>query len=552
MPEKIFIGVAWPYANGSLHLGQIAGAYLPPDIFARYHRTAGNRVLMVSGSDQHGTPITVRAEQEGVAPQVIVDRYQAEFTESWKQLGITFDLFTSTGTKNHEQTVHEMFLRLLEKGYIYKGTMLQFYDSQAKRFLPDRYVEGECPRCGYQKARGDQCDNCGSTLDATDLINPVSRFTGTKPELRESEHFFFKQSAFNARLVEWLSTGKEHWRTHVRNFSLGLVREGLPDRAITRDLEWGVRLPVEDLGEGKRIYVWYEALMGYLSASKEWAAKQGAPEAWREFWEDPDCKTYYFIGKDNIVFHTILWPSWLMAYGGLNLPYDVPANQYVNFGGAKASTSLGTAPFLPNYIDRYDADTIRYYLAAIMPETSDADFSEDDLVRRNNEELVATWGNLVNRVLSPIARNFHGCVPDPGVLTAMDEDLIRRGNDALTAVGEHIAACHFREGLRSAFAYAAEANRYLSDEAPWKALSEGRTADAARVYYTALCAVEVLKLALYPYLPFSSQDLHAILGHDDPIDAGGWSARRPQPGAALRQPRPLFKKLEGVPVGGSA
>jgi methionyl-tRNA synthetase len=561
LPETIFIGVAWPYANGSLHLGQIAGAYLPPDIFARYHRLAGNRVLMVSGSDQHGTPITVRAEQEGTTPQVIVERFQAEFLESWRQLGISFDLYTTTGTKNHEQTVHEMFLRLLEKGYIYKGSMLQFYDAEARRFLPDRYVEGECPRCGYGKARGDQCDNCGSTLDAIDLINPVSRFTNTTPELRESEHFFFKQSAFNQQLAEWLSTGKDHWRTHVRNYSLGEVRGGLPDRALTRDLEWGIRVPVEDLGEGKRIYVWYEALIGYLSATKEWAQARGTPEAWRDFWEDADCKSYYFIGKDNIVFHTIIWPAWLMAYGGLNLPYDVPANQYVNFGGAKASTSQGSAPFLPNYIGRYDADTIRYYLAAIMPETSDAEFSEEDLVRRNNEELVATWGNLVNRVLTQVSRHFENTVPSPGVLKPADEELLARGDDMLAAVGAHIAACHFRLGLQTAFRYAKEANAYLDQEAPWKAISEARRNDAARSLYTVLGAIEALKLALYPYLPFSSQELHAMLGHSGPIGPadtaraawqGGWTATRPVAAAPLGQLKPLYKKLEALALGGAA
>jgi methionyl-tRNA synthetase len=561
LSETIFIGVAWPYANGSLHLGQIAGAYLPPDIFARYHRTAGNRVLMVSGSDQHGTPITVRAEQEGTSPEEIVRRFQDEFLDSWQQLGISFDLYTTTGTENHERTVHEMFLRLLDKGYIHKGTMLQFYDAEARRFLPDRYVEGECPRCGYQRARGDQCDSCGSTLDATDLINPVSRFTGTRPELRESEHFFFKQSAFNKPLQEWLSTDKEHWRSHVRNFSLGQVREGLPDRAITRDLEWGIRLPVEDLGEGKRIYVWYEALIGYLSASKEWAQRSGSPEGWRDFWEDDVAKSYYFIGKDNIVFHTIIWPAWLMAYGGLNLPYDVPANQYVNFGGGKASTSLGTAPFLPPYLERYDPDTIRYYLAAIMPETSDAEFSEDDLIKRNNEELVATWGNLVNRVLTQVARSFDNRVPEPGNLNATDIKLLEKGDQMLTDVGDHIAACRFRLGLQAAFRYAKDANVYLDQEAPWKAISEGRRDDAARALYSVLGAIEALKVALYPYLPFSSQDLHAILGHSSGIgpedtSTGAtqscWRAERPRPGSQLGSLRPLFKKLEPLAVGGPA
>jgi methionyl-tRNA synthetase len=548
--EKIFIGVAWPYANGSLHLGQIAGAYLAPDIFARYHRMAGNQVLMVSGSDQHGTPITVRAETEGTTPQAIVDRFQPEFIDSWRQLGISFDLYTSTGTANHESTVHEMFLKILEAGYIYKNTMLQFYDETAGRFLPDRYIEGTCPRCGYEKARGDQCDNCGSTLDATDLINPRSRFTGTTPELRETEHFFFRLSAFNERLTEWLSSGKEHWRSHVLNFSLGLLKEGLPDRALTRDIDWGVRVPVEDLGEGKRIYVWWEALIGYLSAAKEWAASQGDPEAWRQFWEDPEAKSYYFIGKDNIVFHTVLWPAWLMAYTGLNLPYDVPANQYLNFMGGKASTSLGTAPFLPAYLERYEPDSIRYYLAAIMPETADAEFSEEDLVRRNNEELVATWGNLANRVLTLTFRNFAGLVPESGDLTAGDHALLAKGDEMLAAVGESIAACHFKQGLQTALRFAQETNRYLDQEAPWKAVSEGRKEDAARALFTALCAIEVLNQALYPYLPFSAADLHLMLGHDGPIDEGGWRPRRPRAGAAMHQPKALFRKLEPLAVAG--
>ncbi|MGE0058544.1 MAG: methionine--tRNA ligase [Dehalococcoidia bacterium] len=545
MPENILIGVAWPYANGSLHLGQIAGAYLPADIFARYQRAAGNRVLMVGGSDQHGTPIMVRAEQEGTTPQAIVDRYHPEFLKSWGDLGITYDLFTTTGTKNHEATVHEFFLRLLEKGYIYKNTVMQFYDSQAKRFLPDRYVEGTCPRCGYERARGDQCDNCGSTLDATDLINPKSRFTGTTPEQRETEHFFFKFSDFNEPLLEWLSKDKEHWRTHVLNFSIGLLKEGMPDRAITRDLEWGVTVPIDELGEGKRIYVWYEALLGYLSAAKEWSQLQGTPEAWRDFWENPDAKTYYFIGKDNIVFHTLLFPAWLQAYEGLNLPYDVPANQYVNFHGSKASTSLGTAPFLPLYLERYDPDTIRYYLAAIMPETSDSEFSDEELVRRNNEELVSTWGNLVNRVLTITYRTFEGRVPEPGTLRAQDEELLAQGAEALASVGASINACKFREGLRTALGFAQETNRYLNAEEPWNTRKTDPAA-AARSLYTALAAIEILKVAFNPYLPFTSEKLNEMLGHTTRLDAGSWAAVRPEPGTALQEPVALFKKLDAL------
>ena len=550
--DTIFIGVAWPYANGSLHLGQIAGAYLPADIFARYHRAAGNRVLMVSGADQHGTPITVRAEQEGTTPQAIVDRYFPEFQNNWQQLGIGFDLFTTTGTENHRETVQEFFMQLLEKGFIYRDSMLQFYDSQAGRFLPDRYVEGICPRCDYEGARGDQCDNCGSTLDATDLISPRSRFTGSTPELRESEHFFFRFSAFTEPLREWLSTNKAHWRSHVVNFSLGLTKEGLPDRAITRDIEWGVPVPVSDLGDGKRIYVWYEALLGYVSAAKEWAKQQGLPDAWRDFLQSPSSKTYYFIGKDNIVFHTLLFPAWLMAHGGYNLPYDVPANQYVNFMGSKASTSLGTAPFLPEYLERFDPDTIRFYLAAIMPETSDSEFNDADLMRRNNEELVSTWGNLVNRVLTVTHRTFDGRIPTPGVFNEADEALLDEGGRMLDAVGASIAACHFREGLRAALAYAQETNRYLNQEEPWKA-RESDPKSAARSLYTALGAIEALKVAFSPFLPFSSAKLHGMLGHDSTLESQGWSFQRPQAEMLLGVPEPLFKKLELIePESGAA
>jgi methionyl-tRNA synthetase len=551
VPETILVGVAWPYPNGSLHLGQIAGAYLPPDIFARYHRTAGNRVLMVSGSDQHGTPITVRAEQEGKTPQEVADFYQKEYLDSWERLGISFDLYTSTGTRNHIETAQDIFLKLYEQGDLYLKTTEQTYCVQEGRFLPDRYVEGTCPFCGDPNARGDQCDNCGRSLDPVDLIDPRCRFDGSRPEQRPSEHFFLRLSAYNDRLRDWVEK-QEHWRPHVKGFALGLLNEGLQDRSETRDMDWGVPIPVEGF-ESKRMYVWFENVIGYLSASKEWSQKQGTPDAWRDFWQDPAAKIYYFIGKDNLWFHTLTWPAQCMMYGDsstgsegtLNLPYDVPANQYLNFGGAKASTSRGTAPFLPDYLERYDADTIRYYLAAVMPETSDSEFSEADLVRRNNEELVSTWGNLANRVLTMTYRNYGGRVPDPGELQENDRTLLRQGEEMLASVGESIAACRFREGLRTALGYAQEANRYLNQEEPWKT-RESDPAAAGRALYTALGAIEALKLALYPYLPFSSQRLHAMLGHDDNIDAGGWSVSLPAPGAALRQPEPLFKKLDPI------
>jgi methionyl-tRNA synthetase len=542
LPETILIGVAWPYPNGSLHLGQIAGAYLPPDIFARYNRIAGNRVAMVSGSDQFGTPIAIRAEQEGKTPQEVVDYYHAEYLDCWERLGISWDLYTATGTQNHIETSQEIFSKLYEQGDLYIDTMELTYCAQEGRFLPDRYVEGTCPHCGYVGARGDQCDNCGKTLDPTDLIDPRCSRDGSTPERRPSEHFFLRLSAYNDRLIEWLSTGKEHWRRHALGFAMGILHEGLHDRAITRDLDWGVPIPVEGYAN-KRIYVWFENVVGYLSATKEWAQRQGTPEAWRDFWEDPAAKVYYFIGKDNLWFHTLSWPAECLMYGNLNLPYDVPANQYVNFGGGKASTSRGTAPFLPLYLERFDPDTLRYYLAATMPEVADTEFSDDDLIRRNNEELVSTWGNLVNRVMTITYRNFDKRIPDPGSLLPGDEALLAQGQDALAAVGKSISECKFREGLRGAMAYAQEVNRYLNQEAPWKTRETDPPA-AGRSLYTALCAIEALKLMFYPYLPFSSQRVHEMLGRTDTIGSQGWSAARLVPGTLLEDPKPLFKKLE--------
>ncbi len=540
--ERILVAVAWPYANGSLHLGHIAGAYLPADIFARYHRMKGSAVLMVSGSDQHGTPITVRADHESRTPQEVVDEFHPEFLRYWRELGISFDLFTTTGTANHAAVTHDIFLRLQEHGHIYKDTSAQFYDPQAGRFLPDRYVEGTCPNCGYEKARGDQCDNCGRTLDPDQLLAPRSRITGATPEMRDTEHFFFRLSAFQQPLLDWLRS-REGWRKHVQNFSIGFVEEGLHDRSITRDLEWGVSLPVEDLGPGKRIYVWFEAVIGYLSASKEWAQLRGDPEAWRPWWEDPSARSYYFIGKDNIPFHTIIWPAILMGYGGLNLPYDVPANQYVTFKGEKASKSEGVGASVLSYLERYQPDMLRYGLAANLPETSDTDLTEAELVRRNNDELVATWGNLVNRVLAMTHRTFGGEVPQPGAFDGRDERILARAGDVVGDVARHIEAVRLKAALGDAMALAQEANAYLNETEPWKTAKTDRERTATSLY-TALCVINALKVALYPFLPFSSQKIHEYLGMSGAIEDAGWDARRPEPGAPLPPPEPLFRKIE--------
>ena len=540
MSEKIFIGVAWPYANSPLHLGQIAGAYLPPDIFARYHRTRGDDVLMVSGSDQHGTPITIRAEQEGKTPAEIAGKYHRQFLESWQKLGITFDLFTTTGTQNHAEVAQDIFLRLLERDYIYKDSVLQAFCGKCQRFLPDRYVEGSCPHCEYAGARGDQCDQCGKPLSADELVEPRCGLCGTTPEFKESEHFFFRLSAFQDRLLDWVKP-KNYWRPNVLNFTRRYLEEGLKDRAITRDIDWGIALPIEGY-PGKRLYVWFEAVIGYLSASKEWARTTGDQDAWQPFWQG-DSKAYYFIGNDNIPFHTIIWPAMLMGYGGLNLPYDVPDNEYLTIEGRKLSSSRNWAVWLPDYLSRYDPDPLRYLLSVNMPETGDTDFSWREFVRRNNDELVATYGNLVQRVLTFVYRRCEGCVPEPGEIDAASQALLEKAEDTLKAMDGQLYACRFKEAIKTAMALAQEANRYLEEKSPWKTIKEDARA-AATALYVALNVISGLRMAFYPFLPFSSQKLHEYLGFDGNVEADGWRLRRIPAGQKLLPPEPLFVKLD--------
>ena len=542
MPEHILVSVAWPYANGSIHIGQVAGALLPADIFARYHRMRGNEVLMVSGSDAHGTPVTLTAEARGTTPQQVYEEYQAEFLDNWRRLGISFDLFTSTHTDNHTEVAQDIFLRLLDRGDIYKDSMHQPYCESDGRFLADRYVEGTCPHCGGAGARGDQCDACGRTLDPQDLIDMRCKLCNGSPLIRETEHFFLRLSGFEERLLEWVRVQK-HWRPNVLNFTTSFLKGGLHDRAITRDINWGVPVPLEGY-EGKRIYVWFEAVIGYLSASKEWAQRSGRPDAWREFWEG-ESLSYYFMGKDNIPFHTVIWPAMLIGYEGLNLPYDVPANEFLNLEGLKLSTSRNWAVWLPEYLNRYEPDPLRYVIAAGMPETGDSDFSWGEFVRRNNDELVATYGNLVQRVLSLVARNLDGKAPSPGALDGDDEELLAHCRRSLEETSANIEACRFRAALQSAMGLAQAANRYLEQKAPWRAVRESPGA-AATTLWTALATINCLKTALCPFLPFSSERLHGMLGFDGEAQSDGWTWRPDgiEPGRALGRPEHLFEKLD--------
>jgi methionyl-tRNA synthetase len=539
MTRRILVAVGWPYASGPLHLGHLAGAYLPPDIFARYHRLAGHDVLMVSGSDANGTPITVKADELGISPREVVDKYHPEILGYWDRLGITFDLFTTTMTENHHSVTQEFFLNLLEKGYMIKGTSEQFYDPEAQRFLPDRYVEGECPHCGYPDARGDQCDNCGRTLDPTDLINPRSRLSGAEPVRRETEHYFFDLPAFADRLRDWLES-QVTWRKHVRNWALGMV-EDMPVRAMTRDIDWGVDVPVDDLGPGKKIYVWFDAVIGYLSASIEWASKTDDPEAWTRWWKDPDAESYYFVGKDNIPFHTVIWPAMLMGHGDLNLPTDVPANQYITFKGAKASKSKGVGNSIGWYAERLQPDALRYAIASVLPEQNDTDLSDNEIIRRVNEELVATWGNLVNRVLSMSAANFDGRVPDRGELTDADQAIVELGEKAVVTVGGHIERVELRAGLRAAMDAATEVNAYLNATEPWRLLKED-PARAGTILWTAIQAIAAIRVALYPYLPHSTATIGQMLGIGPSLDS--WTVPEVGGGTPLGEIEPVYTKLD--------
>ena len=540
MNEHIFIGVAWPYANGPLHLGHIAGAYLPADIFARYHRLKSNKVLMVSGSDQHGAPITIRAEQESTTPQNIADKYHQQFIDCWKKLGISFDLFTTTGTSNHTQVTHDIFLTLLSSNYIYKDKMLQAYCPKCQRFLPDRYLEGTCPYCGFTKARGDECDECGKPLNPSELKDLRCYLCSTPPRFESSEHLFLRLSSFQDELTKWIKE-QTHWRRNVLSTTWKFLDEGLRDRAVTRDLDWGVVVPQPGF-ERKRIYVWIEAVIGYLSASKEWAKLQGDDTAWQAFWQE-DAKSFYFIGKDNIFFHTLIWPAMLMGYGKLNLPYDVPGNEFLTIEGKKLSTSRNWAIWLHDYLERYEPDPLRYFLAANMPETGDSDFSWREFLRRNNNELVATYGNLAHRVLTFAYRNFDGAVPAPGELNESSQSLLHEAEVTLDAVDRLLYRCEFKGAIKVAMTLAQEANRYLDEQAPWKTIKTDRES-SARSVYTVLSVLTALKTVFYPFLPFSSEKLHYFLGFDGNVEEQGWKIQFLPPRQKIRQPQPLFVKLD--------
>ena len=584
MSRHILTAVAWPYANGPRHIGHVSGFGVPSDVFSRYMRMAGHQVLMVSGTDEHGTPIQVQAEAEGVSTRELADRYNRVIVEDLRGLGLSYDLFTRTTTRNHYAVVQEIFRTLYDNGYIVARTTMGAISPSTGRTLPDRYVEGTCPICGYDGARGDQCDNCGNQLDPIDLVNPVSRINGETPKFVETEHFFLDLPAFAGALGEWLKARQDvaGWRPNVLRFSMNLL-EDLQPRAITRDLDWGVPIPIEGWEDrpDKRIYVWFDAVIGYLSAAVEWARRSGDPDAWRRWWQDPEATSYYFMGKDNIVFHSVIWPSILLGYDGrgdrdgtpgalgeLQLPSELVSSEFLTMEGRKFSSSRQVVIFVRDFLQRYDADALRYWIAAAGPENQDTDFTWAEFVRRTNDELVAGWGNLVNRTVSMAAKNV-GAIPEAGELTADDTALLDAVRAAFPAVGSLIERSRQKAALTEAMRVVGEVNKYLSDQAPWKL----RTEDPARmatVLHVALQAVRDCNTLLTPFLPHAAQSVHEQLGgtgvwsglpeisevseegNDDYLVITGdyasaaarWESTPVVPGTPLTAPTPIFRKLD--------
>ncbi|PSK98382.1 methionyl-tRNA synthetase [Murinocardiopsis flavida] len=585
--RHILTAVAWPYANGPRHIGHVSGFGVPSDVFSRFQRMSGHDVLMVSGTDEHGTPVQVLADQEGVSARELADRYNRVIAEDLVALGLSYDLFTRTTTANHYAVAQELFTGLLDNGYVFTKTTQGAISPSTGRTLPDRYVEGTCPICGYDGARGDQCDNCGNQLDPIDLIDPRSKINGETPEFVETEHFMLDLPAFADVLGEYLRSKSDTWRPNVLKFSLNLLDDMQP-RAITRDLDWGVPIPLEGWSDqaNKRLYVWFDAVVGYLSASIEWAKRSGDPEAWRAWWQGDGAESYYFMGKDNIVFHAEIWPAMLLGYSGagdkggepgalgaLNVPTDVVSSEFLTMEGRKFSSSRRVVIYVRDFLERYDADALRYYIIAAGPETQDTDFTWAEFVRRNNDELVAAWGNLVNRSISMAAKNL-GEIPEAGPLTDEDRRVLDASQAAFATVGARLDRSQFKAAIQEAMRTVAEANKYISDSAPW-ALKKTDPERMKTVLHVALQLVSDAKTLLTPFLPHTSTKVHEMLGGtgvwtgmprlEEVTDSIGgedgtstysvitgtyagnearWESVPIVPGTPLSPPTPLFTKLD--------
>lgn len=595
MTESVVVNVAWPYANGPRHIGHVAGFGVPSDVFARFQRMRGRNVLMVSGTDEHGTPLLVQADKEGVTVRELADRYNRQIVTDLAGLGLSYDLFTRTTTRNHYSVVQELFKGLYENGYMLKETTQGAISPSTGRTLPDRYIEGTCPICGAEGARGDQCDECGNQLDPVDLINPVSKINGETPEFIETEHFLLDLPSVKDALEAWLKT-REDWRPNVLKFSLNLLEDMRP-RTMTRDIDWGIPIPVEGWEENsaKKLYVWFDAVIGYLSSSIEWAHRTGNPDAWKDFWQNDNARHYYFQGKDNITFHSQIWPAQLLGYAGkgakggdlhkygeLNLPTEIVSSEYLTMSGSKFSSSKGVVIYVKDFLAEFGPDALRYFIAVAGPENNDTDFTWDEFVRRINNELANGWGNLVNRTVSMAHKNF-GEVPAPAALEDADKAILQLAEETFETVAGYLEQSKFKQAITAVMHVVGEANAYIAAMEPWKlAKDETQRERLATVLWTALQVVSDCNVMLTPFLPFTAQKVHETLGRDGvwaaqpevhdvvddipvelvgvglppenhpyPIITGDYTAQQAawkrvdvEPGTALSKPKPLVAKLD--------
>ena|SRR5690625_16383 len=583
---RILSAVAWPYANGPRHIGHVAGFGVPSDVFSRYMRMSGHEVLMVSGTDEHGTPILVTADEKGVSPQQLADENNEIIVADLVDLGLSYDLFTRTTTANHIEVVQQMFEVCYRNGYMVEQTTSGAISPSTGRTLPDRYIEGTCPICSYPEARGDQCDNCGNQLDPTDLIEPRSKVNGEVPEFVETNHFFLDLPALADAMSAWLNerAESETWRPNVINFALNLLKDMRP-RAMSRDIDWGIPIPLDGWRDNpnKRLYVWFDAVIGYLSASIEWARRIGEPERWREWWNDPEAESYYFQGKDNITFHAQIWPAELLAYAGegdkggepgeygrLNLPTQVVASEFMTMEGRAFSTSRSHVIYVRDVLERYGPDPLRYFISANGPETSDADFSWPEFVQRNNAELVGGWGNLVNRTATMIHKNF-GEIPPADQLEPVDEEVLAKVRRAFGTVGDLIERHRQRAAIAEAMSVVGEVNKYVSATEPFKLKAPEERRRLGTVLHVLAQAVSDLNRILSPFLPHAANRVHQVLGgqgefmpmpsstrvqdlddaeRDYMVITGDYTATPPwasvpvEVGTPIAKPAPVFTKLD--------
>ncbi|MDC6350338.1 methionine--tRNA ligase [Zeaxanthinibacter sp. PT1] len=548
-PKRYTITAALPYTNGPIHIGHLAGVYVPADIYSRYLRLKGRDVAFVCGSDEHGVAIPMKAKKEGVSPQQLIDKYHGIIAKSFEDFGISFDNYSRTSAEVHHETASEFFNKLYKEGDFIEETTEQLYDEQAGQFLADRFVTGTCPKCGNEEAYGDQCERCGSSLNATDLINPKSTLSGGVPTLKKTRHWFLPLDQYESFLKEWILESHKHdWKPNVYGQCKSWIDEGLKPRAVTRDLDWGIPVPVEG-AEGKVLYVWFDAPIGYISATKEWAAREG--KNWETYWKDEDSKLVHFIGKDNIVFHCIIFPAMLKAHGSYILPDNVPANEFLNLEGQKLSTSKNWAVWLHEYLEEFPdmQDVLRYTLTVNAPETKDNDFTWKDFQARNNNELVAIFGNFINRVLVLSQKYYQGVVPKPGTLSETDKEVLQTLNTFPVTLTDSLERYRFREACQELMNMARSGNKYLADQAPWTVIKE----DAERVktiMYVALQVAAGLAVLSEPFLPFTATALRRMLNFDS-RDPGSnlWVAdASPKellpPGHQLGSPELLFRKIE--------